>query len=257
MGRRFGFECELTGGTQRTLDNLRAEGLIREARLHQYHCDRECCSPFNERHSFHAQSDCSVEGEIILNVHEHGSDRADRAISGLAKALRQARAFTGTNGGFHVHVDRGDLDDQAIARVFRLFLRYQDTMAELASASFEQVRNYNAPLDLNTARRHLWRSDDTVLIPSFEAPRIGGRGNWLWATHYDTFEFRLWNATIAEWRMRLAVGMSVALVDAAEAGVDVDLNDPRPLEDVIGQYMDDGAWAGVLRQRYSKGGLVA
>jgi hypothetical protein len=263
-GRNFGFECELAAGANRTVGILHEMGLVADEHLHAYHCNCGHCDP-RTGYPLHAQSDCTCDGEIITRILEHGSEQADEVIGGLALALRQAKARPDTNAGFHVHVERPpDLLSQV--RTERIFLRYQRDLAELASASMSDVRDYNSPSRVpqrltpgGNMRR--WEDDPTFWISDSEdqllnLQSIGSKGNWLWRTYYGTFEFRLWNSTIAEWRMRLAVGMSVAIVDAAADGVNVTHDDPRSLEEVVGPYMDDAAWAGVLRQRHHKGGIA-
>ena len=259
-GRKFGFECEIVGGTRLACELLHDDGLIADPHLHHYHCSCPTCAT-DSRFLLHAQDDCTVEGEIVSRILEHGSDEADRAISGLSSALLKARAATSTAGGFHVHVDRRDLDGLDVQRVWRLFLRYQDDLADLASTRFDDVRSYNyrcSERDIYAVpwRNGLWSDTDEALLTGTVVDMHGSRGQWLWGTPYGTFEFRLWNATVAEWRMRLATGMSVAIVDAAKAGITVSKDDERPLEDVVGDFMDEPTWAGVIRQRAHKEVLV-
>jgi hypothetical protein len=128
--------------------------------------------------------------------------------------------------------------------VYRLFLRYQQELAELAATRWDEVRAYNSPVG-----ESYWPDGDYI------ASRTS-KGHWLNDARH-TFEFRLWNATRVEWRMRLAVSVSVAVVDAAADGVDVTKNDPRTLEEVLAPYLDDDAWAGILRQRFHRGGIAA
>jgi len=267
-GRQFGFECEVVGGTGEVLRHLHDAGLWGSDHLHDYHCDCNDCDPWHG-YPIHAQEDCTVDGEFISKVLRYGSREADTVITGLTTALRKARARVGTAGGFHVHVSKEGVDSAAALRLWRLYMRYQDTLAELASAQFAGVRDYNRPVAMadliggsswseregryvtNPAtERTFWR-DDSVIVrqPSY-------KGTWL-CEREQTYEFRLWNATLAEWRMRLAIGVSVAMVDAAVAGVTVTDRTRRPLVRVLEPFLDDTTFAAVLRQHYCKGGIAA
>lgn len=102
---------------------------------------------------------------------------------------------------------------------------------------------------------NLWADDVAVRRDEHYISIPGVGGSWLTCKR-NTFEFRLWNATRAEWRMHLAVGVSVAMVNACVAGVSVKQDTTEPLEFILGDFLDDKAWAGIIRQRYSKGGIT-
>lgn len=97
--------------------------------------------------------------------------------------------------------------------------------------------------------------DDPVYGRVADGSRLAS-GSWLDIhRHSHTYEFRLWNATKAAWRIRLVAGLSVAMVNAAESGVDVTEHDTRSLEHVLAPWLDDEMWSGIIRQRFSKGGI--
>lgn len=254
VNRRFGFECELASGAVAALNILADKGLARDRRLHDYHCRCPHCD-YESEWAIRGQRDCTADGELITKILTYGDDYSDHVITELANALQIARAGTSTGVGFHVHVGREDMDQPARLRLYRLFLRYQDDLNELASTKFNEVRDYNAPLSLGRGYcdydddHPFWTRDDIEPGPYV-------RGAWLVEKH-NTHEFRLWNSTRAEWRMHLAVGVSVAMVEAAVAGVSVSLDTKTPLEFVLGDFLDARTWAGIIRQRYSKGGIAA
>jgi hypothetical protein len=108
------------------------------------------------------------------------------------------------------------------------------------------VRGYNNPPGA-WGRTHDWSRHD--ISPD--------TGSWL-TEKPATNEFRLWNATRVGWRINLAIGLSVAMTRAAIAGADtIGPADTRPIETVIAPFLDNRTWAGILRQRFHKGGIAA
>lgn len=246
MSRRFGFECELAAGARTALGLLVDDGLAspHNRNLHEYHCGCGEVCDYNSPWAIRGQYDCTVDGELITGILDYGSDRADTTVEGLSRALLRSRAATGTNAGFHVHVDRTDLDVPAQWRLYRMFVRYQDDLAELASTRFHRVRTYNEPLSVG---HDFWSAAAEAESPRYRYVN----GSWL-VPKRETFEFRLWNSTRAEWRMHLATGVSVAMVEAANDGLIVTRDTEPPLEFMLGDYLDDRTWAGIIRQRHFK-----
>lgn len=306
MTRLFGFECEIAEGASDVLASLHSARLIPSARLHSYHCACEDCSHDPDRpNPLTAQEDCTVDGEVISKPLVYGSDEADRTIAGMAGALASGRGRPGDEAGFHVHVSHEDMSDGEKVLLYRMFLRYQDDLAALASGQFGAVRDYNRPLAVEhlfssyaryrtdycdhgmhtrdelvafgcaTPRHDSYYADDprgrTYYCPGHRveiAPARPesdfwtcdpddvavsmcwpGKDSWL-ARRDNTFEFRLWNSTRAEWRMRLAIGVSVAMVEAAQAGTAVTSDDPRSLVGVLTPHLDTDTLAGLIRQAF-------
>lgn len=246
----FGFELEVSDGAHNTLSHLGEMGLTQHESFHQYHCSCGMCEPRTTGPLFKAQQDCTADGEFISRILEFGSHDAERAIVGLSRALLLGGGDASGTVGNHVHVDRRGMDIPARNRLNRLFARYETELLEIASASRNSVRSYNgtrpqfndAIWEVTDAHPEQWlRSDYTE----------GSKLSW----KDPTVEFRLWNSTRAAWRIRTHVGLSVAMVLAATDGVTTTKNDPRCIEDVIGEYIDARTWAGILRQRFSKGGF--
>ena len=252
-----GFELEVSGGARNVVDGLRSLGLSDHTRLHAYHCRCSDCQPrpffgTNQRW-FKAQQDCTANGEFISGVFEYGRPELDEAILGLGHVLLRANdCATDGNVGNHVHVGRNMLGPAASLRLQRLFARYGPDLQEIAAGPRSQMRTYNGDFRSIRATDLLWSAERAGSSNGYDTNYLG---SYLLAYKAHTVEFRLWNAVRTPWRIRTHVGLSVAFVDAAIAGQDCVFEDERPLEDVIGDFMDADTWAGVLRQRYSKGGL--
>lgn len=241
--RRFGFENELSSGASDVISRLHEKGLAATSRLHYYHCDCDECEVEDVEWLFHGQEDSTVDGEIITSILTYGSGKAEAAFKALAEVHREVRPTVESNAGFHVHVEKDDLDDAALCRLWRIFYRYQDDLEILAAGKLSYVRGYNqkhsAPSNL---RKTIWEAE------TFSEARHSAEGSWLYYK-YNTVEFRLWNATRVEWRMRMYVAISVALVEAAKNGEDVTADDERSFDDFIAPYLSADGWRGIERQR--------
>lgn len=257
----FGFELEVSSGARATLAILNRDGLTGHSRFHDYHCGcTECRARLvanggdQRQYLFKAQNDCTADGEFITNILEYGSVAADRAISGISRALLLGGANVSGSVGNHVHVDQSGMDTASKLRLGRLFVRYQEELADIAAGPFRQVRGYNNPC---SARPELWTATDGVMpMRGDYAMNMYSLCNGSYLAWKDpTVEFRLWNATKAAWRIRTHVGLSVGMVHAAIGGADCTQYDTRCVEDVIGGFLDAPTWAGILRQRFSKGGF--
>lgn len=253
----FGFECELAGGATAALQQLADRRLAPGPGLHRYHCECSDCEPTSEW-AYRGQEDCTVDGELITKILEYDSDEASAAIVGLSESLLASRAMTGEGAGFHVHVGKAGMHRADRVRLYRLFLRYQDDLAALAATSFSNVRSYNSRLRVDNVAPYSYDGYYNVDTDAFwyDTPahvqyRPTGRGEWL-AQREATFEYRLWNSTRAEWRMRLAVGVSVAMVHAALDKVNVTPQTTATLEETLADYFDATTWAGIIRQRHSR-----
>lgn len=255
---RFGFELEVRSGARSSLAQLRSLGLTSHSHFHHYHCT---CNECGQRgldsagSLFRVQQDCTADGEFISGILEYGSADADRAFDGLSRALILGGAVVTGNVGNHVHVEQSGMDTPAKRRLTRLFLRYQTDLQEIAAAGHDRVRSYNSPMSGNPG---IWTCGDTPPVnryrDSVSLPYHWSSGSYLcWKD--QTVEFRLWNSTRLAWRLRTHVGLSVGMVHAAIGGEDCTERDTRCVEDVIGPYLDSTTWGGLIRQRFSKGGL--
>lgn len=245
----FGFELEVSAGAHNALAHLRDLGLTQHTHYHAYHCGCTECRPSESGPLFKAQEDCTADGEIITRILQYGSADADRAMVGLSRALLLSGARTSGRVGNHVHVGREGMTQGAQRRLMRLFARYERELSEIAAGPHDAMRNYNGNISVDPS---LW--DVEAGVGNRGSRYIMGGHTIAWKEH--TVEFRLWNSTASAWRLRTHVGLSVAMVHAANSRlVDCTRNDPRCLEDVIGDFIDSPTWAGVLRQRFSKGGV--
>lgn len=247
LGRRFGIELELNGGAQEVVAALYERRLIGDDSIHDYHCGCEHCDHWRgpQGAPFTAQHDCTVAVELISRVLRHGAKNTSRYISALATCLMSARAVadatSGDGAGNHVHVDMRDLDNAARVRLLRLFGHHQDELGVLASGPDGHVRGYNRRLSPDD-----WQGvkPDSMYYGCHAWLSIG--------PHQETAEFRLWNSTRAEWRLRLHSDVSVALVNAAADGADID--EERSLVDVISPYVTPETFGYLLLQStYAKG----
>lgn len=225
-----GIECEVGHGIANVLDELADAGLVPEPRLHSYHCGCGTCHYTNTDYPFAAQADCTVAGEIISKVFEYGTDAFDTAVAGLARCLVAGRARAHGQTGFHVHV--GFPDDQAArTRLYAMAVYWQDDLHELGGGPDAVIRAYNYPLNRQ------W----------LEGDRNPVKGFWLaYRPDIGTIEFRLWDGTTSEFRMRLAVGLSVAMVRAALDGVTA--TEQSALVPTLAPYLDAETLGGVLAQ---------
>lgn len=280
----FGYEFEVHRHGLAVLSVLDAMRAVPDSSLHAYHCGCSECSHTNYGPSgewlFSAQEDCTVSAEFPSKVLTWGTEQAERAFLTMERAAVIAGADLSQHSGMHVHVAKpaegpplvdGGLDARTRAtwRVLRMFIRYQDELVDIASGWREQVRAYNHPLSVNRHHDDFWTLDLDGPAPEWwdsrarnyyyaDPERLTNNGGFLTtARHPYTWEFRLWNASKAAWRQRLCVALSVAMTEAAASGVDVTEHDPRPVEEVLAPWLDDATWAGIIRQKYGKGGLAA
>lgn len=247
-----GFELEVSGHAGNVLSGLRNAGLTEHASLHEYHCGCDDCEPSDEGPLFKAQQDCTADGEFITRILTYGSDEFERACHGIGAVLVGCGASVSGDVGNHVHVDQRGMNHDATRRLMRLFARYERELTEIAAAGHDSMRGYNGRgIEVDPT---LWQH---VADGSGHSGQSYIRGGHTLTWKRPTVEFRLWNATRAGWRIRTHVGLSHAMVIAATDGADCTVRDRRCVEEVIGDYIDGPTWAGILRQRFSKGGIAA
>lgn len=242
MTRTFGFELEYASGALEALQLVKAAGLTRSDHFHSYHCDCNDCAvmdyegeKYNEARDryeavaiqapdLHAQRDSTADGEFISRILNDWGDLR-RISAGLTDAAATVGATTSARCGLHVHVDSTDREmDVAIA--YLAFERYFTEIIAPGRAS--QKRDMNTTL-MQSYREYLvnrglesrpgvdpWKDVSreglrTTLRAAIQADRHVDL-NW---SRYRTWEFRVFNATNAAWRIELACRISVAFVEAA------------------------------------------
>ena len=231
---QFGIELEVSENANCLLTQLHKQELTEHTYFHKYHCTCEDCDVFSTRlPPFLAQEDSTADGEIISRVLQYGTSRSKRAISGLAQAILGANTVHDGNVGLHVHVSHEDMDSVQCKRLERMFCLYQDELMLLAGGP-RHIRNYNDPLD-----QRAW----------IEGLRPGKTSTYL-AKRSETYEFRIWNSVKTEWRLRLAIGLSIAMVQGARDEVLLPRRLPVTdmLADRIGHLFDAHTWAGYIAQ---------
>jgi hypothetical protein len=245
----MGIEFEYSEGALRVLNGLADRRQAQTRQLHGYHCRCDVCDYGREDYNFFAQSDCTANGEIITHVLKHDTPRFDEAITNIAEVVHDVRPGISTGVGMHTHVSHEDFTPKAFRRLWRFWVRYQEDLADLAAGSFSAVRSYNEPFNMDyygTAYVDRLYDDD-------DSGRRGFGGSWL-VHKSNTMEFRLWNATTNEWRIRLAAGISTAIMDAVAprnvggGALEIVRDDERSLIEVLEPFVNEQAYAGLLRQ---------
>ncbi len=286
MALTFGYEFEVHGNGAAVLDLLFSQGAVPDNSLHEYHCgDNGCDDCDHENYGprgqwlFSAQRDETVSAGFPSKVLTWGTEQAERAFLTMEHAAVLAGADLSGNSGMHVHVVKPEREgndpeyvwnddpyadrpfttrEQVTWRMLRIFVRYQDDLELVAHAGRSGMRRYpNSRVSVHDPE--LFWGQDLDDAPSVNrhgryVHAAPAEGSWLEINrHPNTYEFRLWNAAKAAWRQRLAVGLSVAMVEAAMAGEDVTEDDPRSLAEVLHPYTDDETIDNLLRQFAVKG----
>ena len=276
MSYQFGIECEVSSGAADVLTHLYNGGHVSDDHLHAYHCDCNACDHHRSGPDWTGQEDCTADGEFVSRILTTGPE-GDAALEAISAALIAGRASHSERVGMHVHTDAGPFreDNDALVRMWRLWLTYQDDVGILARSHFSDVRSYNGP---NVTKPHggqpnvagvLGYENADKVDRFFEAPpdeavgmledwtRRGPRtGRWLsGGVDSGTFEFRLWNGTRSLWRIRMAVYVSVALTTAALDGYEARPGDGKSLLDAIGDRLPDDVYMSVVKQLASTEGL--
>lgn len=235
---RFGFEFEVSAGASDLARRLYSLGMLPYEGLHPYHCDcDECEADPNRAHVYHAQQDCTVAGEFISRPLHWGDDETHNAIATLSREAIAARATADRNAGCHVHVSAHLLDQSQRADIMRTMLAYLDEYGTLAGGKAKAVRGYNGTID---GFANYW-NDDRYLL--------SGRSSWLNNSGFNTVEFRLWNGTVTDWRVRMYAGVSLATVLAVLDGNVPDRNPNNTLADHLADYLPDDVPELMKRQR--------
>lgn len=243
--RTFGFELEYASNSLATLDHLRGLGLATCDTLHRYHCDCEHCAvipgeqyrPRADRYvtvtkppDLHAQTDSTADGEFITRVLSDWGD-FQRIAEGLTASATLAGATTSARCGLHVHVGTQDMDMDTyrLRRVAIAYLAFERFFTEIiAPGRAQQKRDMNTTL-MQSLRQYVvdgyssgepefWKSISRTSLCDLLMTVIGRdrHVDLNFSQRARTWEFRVFNATNATWRIELAARMSVAFVAASE-----------------------------------------
>lgn len=192
-------------------------GINGDARLHNAHC--RCLDIDN--YAIHTTSDCTAPGgEYLIGGSRgvlFGSPSYGFATAAMASAAQDADCGVTSNVGMHTHVGTNDLTQGQKINVLRAYLRYEEEIRYLAAGPLSEARN-NGCTESHLNTRYMgisveptsrfWTEDENRL--NVELPR---RPTLNFNT--NTVEFRVWNSTVAQWRMVLAGAVSSAIVQAA------------------------------------------
>lgn len=290
---RYGFEAEWAVGAGSLVAKLHEAGLCGMSELHNYHCRCEQCS-FTSGFAYRAQRDSSCDGEIISSPFTYGDADDDDNVKALCDFAVDVDAEPGMSAGCHVHVNTSKLNAASKRDLaFTAFVLWEPALMFLSAGRFAENRANNSMLStslalrnpygdntisLNTSggtRRPTWMIDDDLkrydpvdllndinLRPllrhrAFNSDR---HANLNMNTGHPTWEFRLWNATRAAWRIKMFAGLSCAfmtpkvLIDLLDGWSkdfqDYDPEDSEPataLVPIIGKH-DSGLAALMERQ---------
>lgn len=240
----FGFELEYASQSRRMLPILREQGLLRNDDLHRYHCDCQDCMVLSgevyvtarDRYEvkkapdLHAQTDSTADGEFITRVLDDWDDLRT-IVEGLTRAASQVEATTGPRCGLHVHVAAPPVVNGVDVPVALAYLAYERYFTEIIAPGRSQQKR-----DMNTTLMQAFRSYvvDNYYHPPGEPSgeawkslsrndvrasldNVIGRDRHVDLnrnSRYNTWEFRVFNATNAAWRIELATRLAVAFVAA-------------------------------------------
>lgn len=244
--RKFGFELEYASGANAMVATLHRDGVMRTSSLHDYHCRCEHCvftpsEVYSDERGVYvmaqpadlrAQRDSTADGEFITRVLDDWGDL--RSITNaLTAAATGANATTSARCGLHVHVDTSsdsglDVRLQRRTIVPAAYLAFERYFTEIvAPGTSIRKRDMNSTL-MDASRSYIadaylgaqplkWmdmgRGEvDAFLLQTIQRDR---HVDLNWSRNHNTWEFRVFNATNAPWRIELACRMSVAFVEAA------------------------------------------
>ncbi len=217
--RKAGFELEVATNGRPMAESLRAApevptGDRGSGRYGGVLCDYSCgCGAL-----VHPKSDCTASAEFAVGGVSGTAANAPEMTAAMEMLQTHAvrnRVQTSDGVGGHVHVDRTDLTYEQARRVITNFIVMQDQFAPLmAMASKNGVRR-------NGCMSHrVELSQFSYMNEPDYRPRngYGDRSAWLYLSGKGTFEFRGWNASVAAWRLAMAVAVSSAFVQASADG---------------------------------------
>lgn len=246
--RKFGYELEYASGVNSMLPELHDRGMLGMARPHDYHCSCQDCAyvPTNvevqaddgsgwmmqliEPRDLRCQRDSTADGEFITRPLDDWAEMQS-ITADLTEVARDRGATTSARCGLHVHVDSQPGDDDAerqrkiIPAIYLAFERYFTEIVapgasvrkrDMNSTLMESARNYVADAygrHNNTAWMDMSRAQiEDLLLAAIGRDR---HVDLNWSRRNSTWEFRVFNATNAAWRIELACRMSVAFIEAA------------------------------------------
>jgi hypothetical protein len=227
---------------------LNAAGFMRTVEPHDYHCTCSDCAfdgsqeRFNDRSGnyervpaadLRCQRDSTADGEFITRILHDWSEMQSMTVA-LTAAASQVNATTSNRCGLHVHVDTmltnhlegAEARSRIVPRAYLAFERYFTEI--VAPGSSIRKREMNTTL-MQACRQYVsdgytpgglnpepWKDMGRAHVDDMLAQVISRdrHVDLNWARRHGTWEFRVFNATNAAWRIELAARMSVAFVEA-------------------------------------------
>jgi hypothetical protein len=202
---------------------------------HENHC---CCGACRWGASLlRVHYDSTCDGELVSDPLDWPSDRARALLVHLAGLFDEHGQQPGRQAGFHVHVSR---QGRSAANVVAWFRHYEPGLDCFARMDADGNRGYNRWLSGARTDSRGWSKPKNPADPLTHTP---GKGMAL-AVRPATFEFRLWNSVVTEWRMYLAIELSAAFCDAASAkpySPTVAAGAPETVIEFVWDHLDDTA----------------
>lgn len=244
--RTVGHECEYSSRPT-VADLLREKGYGTPALPNTYGSRRlhnaGCRCQYRDDYPIHTTADCTAPGgEYLIGGSRgvlFGSPAYIFATKVMAEAAKEKRCGIGESVGMHTHVGCDDLTYAQKVLVLRTYLRYEPEIQQLAAGPHDAARNNDctsAKLNIQYCginsvepSSSFWTTDETELARSIQLPSRPT----LNFNNEHTIEFRVWNATRAQWRMVLAAAVSSAIVESAHENRRVDPNDNTTLVDFL------------------------
>lgn len=287
--RSFGFEAEYASGADLMSELLYEAGMLGAREQHGYHCDCEHClvdgtfnvidpdtgdyaiDPETGRRKtrpawpLRHQRDSTADGEFITRVLRDW-DEAAEIVAALTTAAQDADATTSNRCGLHVHVGSGDTAEEVAAGMSR------SRIVPLAYLAFERYFTEIVAPGASIRKRDM-NSTLMQALRNYVADNFGGNMRWQdigrgqamdillgtigrdrhvdlnWSRRHQTWEFRVFNATNAAWRIELACRLSVAFVE--QAGVLVRAVEQQVRGSKYWPEECDSPWGEILRPAWS------
>lgn len=233
------FEQEFSGNGEVVAQKLYSAGYAVSRHVESYHNSE---GRYNDSDRFcYVETDSSCGYELIFDRMQLNQRNQAEKISGVQSILRQLKndGFINLSArcGFHVHVDVSDWGMKEIVSAYHLWNYLEDPIFRFASAFWgthreEEVNGgYSTPLPKgHTTRTQIGRTLSGRRDALNFAPILNARGNcgcsaslyedWANCTcnlRQPTLEFRVFNATTNQRKIRAYLAFCVAFVNIAKS----------------------------------------
>jgi hypothetical protein len=244
------FEQEFSGNGELVARKLYEEGFATSRHVESYHNSDGRYSDHGSRFCY-VETDSSCGYELIFDRMQLNRREEAEKISAVQTILKNLRNDGYINlsarCGFHVHVDVSDWGMKEIVSGYHLWNYLEDTIFRFASAFWHSHRDeevgggYSSPVPKgHTTRRDIGRTLSSRRDALNFSPILNARGNcgcsaalyedWANCTcivRQPTLEFRVFNATLNQRKIRAYLAFCVAFVNLAKSEVFEPANYPE------------------------------